>query len=51
VFSQALVQNKEGKEEMDDRKPNRWQYQEIGFNLIARLGAIYKTKKSIMPKD
>jgi hypothetical protein len=27
------------------------QYQEIGFNLMARLGAIYKTKQRIMPED
>ena len=27
------------------------QYQEIGFNLMARLGANYKTKKSIPPGE
>ena len=26
-------------------------YQEIGFNLMARLGAIYKTKKRIKSDD
>ena len=27
------------------------QHQEIGFNLMARLSAIYKTKKRIQPGD